>query len=157
MPNILYEHVIEVEERVITHMNSCSDGSQKRIVETNNKEKVEIMTELNLNKLEVDLNELLVKHKIRNLAVVLVHSYIYQEHEILVGKLAARLGFDNISLSHQIMPMIRMVPRGLTTCVDAYLTPHIKKYINNFVSGFQNQNVNVLFMQSDGGLTSINK
>jgi 5-oxoprolinase (ATP-hydrolysing) len=155
MPSILYEQVIEVEERVVTHRSDYSDGN--RVVETNSKEKVEILVELNLEKLETDLKELIEKYQIRNLAVVLAHSYIYEENELQVGKLAARLGFENISLSHQIMPMIRMVPRGLTTCIDAYLTPHIKKYISNFVSGFKNQHVNVLFMQSDGGLTSINK
>jgi 5-oxoprolinase (ATP-hydrolysing) len=157
MPKILYEHVIEVEERVITHMHKDESDGMNRIVETSNKEKVEILTELNLAKLEIDLKELIDTCQIRSLAVVLAHSYIYHEHEIQVGKLAARLGFDNISLSHQIMPMIRMVPRGLTTCVDAYLTPHIKQYIANFVSGFLNKSLNVLFMQSDGGLTSINK
>lgn len=53
------------------------------------------------------------------------------------------------------MPMIRIVPRGFTACADAYLTPHIKRYIQGFSSGFENElkSTKVLFMQSDGGLT----
>lgn len=68
-------------------------------------------------------------------------------------------GFLNVSLSHQVMPMIRMVPRGFTACADAYLTPHIQKYLQSFASGFKDnlKGVNVLFMQSDGGLTPMNK
>lgn len=55
--------------------------------------------------------------------------------------------------------MVRAVPRGFTACVDAYLTPHIKKYLSSFAEGFSDnlKNTNVLFMQSDGGLTPMNK
>ena len=67
------------------------------------------------------------------------------------------LGFTQISISSEVMPMIRAVPRGCTTCVDAYLTPVIKRYLTNFSSGFDAglRNVQVSFMQSDGGLTPI--
>ena len=156
MPNVLYKHVIEVEERVIPFIDGKQLYPNSRIVETENKEKVEIVTELDLDSLEKELINLKSTTNIRNIAVVLAHSYIYQEHEIKIGRLATKLGFENVSLSHQVMPMIRMVPRGLTTCVDAYLTPCIKHYIDNFISNFKSKDVNVLFMQSDGGLTSIN-
>lgn len=65
------------------------------------------------------------------------------------------VGFGHVSLSHQVMPMVRIVPRGYTSCADAYLTPHIKKYLQGFSSGFKNnlEGTRVLFMQSDGGLT----
>lgn len=53
----------------------------------------------------------------------------YEEHEIKVGLLAKELGFKQVSLSHEVMPMIKMIPRGFTACADAYLTPHIKKYL----------------------------
>lgn len=53
----------------------------------------------------------------------------YGEHEIRVGELAKLVGFPQVSLSHEIMPMARIVPRGFTACADAYLTPHIKRYL----------------------------
>jgi 5-oxoprolinase (ATP-hydrolysing) len=79
----------------------------------------------------------------------------YPEHEEAVGHVARRLGFEHVSLSHQVMPMVRIVPRGFTACADAYLTPHIHKYVSGFARGFKENlaGVNVLFMQSDGGLT----
>jgi 5-oxoprolinase (ATP-hydrolysing) len=157
MPDILYEHVIEVDERVIPYKKNVSFNTKSRVVESKNKEKIEILKDLDLQQLEKDLVDLRDNKNIKNIAVVLAHAYIFHEHEIKVGELASRLGFENISLSHQLMPMIRLVPRGLTTCIDAYLTPCIKQYIKNFLSGFKNQNINVLFMQSDGGLTSVDK
>lgn len=68
-------------------------------------------------------------------------------------------GFTQISLSHEIMPMVKLVARGFTACVDAYLTPHIKRYISGFSEGFSDnlKSTNVLFMQSDGGLTPMTK
>jgi 5-oxoprolinase (ATP-hydrolysing) len=81
----------------------------------------------------------------------------YPEHEEAVGRVAKGLGFEHVSLSHQVMPMVRIVPRGFTACADAYLTPHIQKYVSGFTRGFKENlaGVNVLFMQSDGGLTSM--
>ena len=66
-------------------------------------------------------------------------------------------GFSQISLSSEVSPMIRMVARGGTTCVDAYLTPVIKRYLASFCKGFDDnlRNVNVSFMQSDGGHSSM--
>lgn len=55
------------------------------------------------------------------------------EDELTVGELAKDVGFHQISLSHQVMPMVRIVPRGFTACADAYLTPHIKKYVQVFI------------------------
>lgn len=54
--------------------------------------------------------------------------------------------------------MVRIVPRGFTSCADAYLTPHVKRYVQSFASGFKNklEGTKVLFMQSDGGLTPMN-
>lgn len=63
-----------------------------------------------------------------------------------------------MSLSHDVMPMVRIVPRGFTACADAYLTPHVKRYVEGFCKGFKNnlEGTRVLFMQSDGGLTPMN-
>lgn len=64
-------------------------------------------------------------------------------------------GFKHVSLSHDVIPMVRIVPRGFTSCADAYLTPHVRRYLQGFTSGFKNNlsGTRVLFMQSDGGLT----
>ncbi|TYH25884.1 hypothetical protein ES288_A03G205700v1 [Gossypium darwinii] len=71
-----------------------------------------------------------------------------------VEKLAMSLGFRHVSLSSALTPMVRAVPRGLTASVDAYLTPVVKEYLSGFISRFDEglARVNVLFMQSDGGL-----
>ena len=66
---------------------------------------------------------------ITSLAVVLKHSFLFPEHEEQVGALAKSMGFTQISLSSEVMPMVKMVPRGYTAAADAYLTPHIMKYI----------------------------
>lgn len=96
---------------------------------------------------------------IRSLAVVLMHSYLYQEHETVVGRLATEIGFTHVSRSSDVMQMARIVPRGFTACADAYLTPCIKQYLEGFASGFERrlEGVHVLFMQSDGGLTPMSQ
>ncbi|KAF2318170.1 hypothetical protein GH714_002035 [Hevea brasiliensis] len=100
------------------------------------------------------LLEGLLEKGISCLAVVLLHSYTFPQHEIAVEKLAVSLGFRHVSLSSSLSPMVRAVPRGLTASVDAYLTPVIKGYLSGFISRFDDGlgKVNVLFMQSDGGL-----
>lgn len=67
-------------------------------------------------------------------------------------------GFKQVSLSHAITSMVRIVPRGFTASADAYLTPHIREYVRGFAEGFSGglKDANVLFMQSDGGLTPMN-
>ncbi|EFJ47592.1 hypothetical protein VOLCADRAFT_61291, partial [Volvox carteri f. nagariensis] len=96
---------------------------------------------------------------IRSLAVVLKHAAIFPAHEQQVGSLAREMGFTQVSLSHEVMPMVKMVPRGFTAAADAYLTPHIKKYISDFAGGFDAglKDVQVLFMQSDGGLSPVDR
>lgn len=92
---------------------------------------------------------------IRSVAIVLAHSYACPDHERRIGAIASEMGFAHITLSHEAMPMCRMVPRGYTACAEAYLTPHVARYLTSFRSGFHNKldGVDVLFMQSDGGLT----
>ena len=76
---------------------------------------MDVLTEIDLVALEKDLRDLIEKKNIRNIAVLLMHSYLDHEHENQVGELAARLGFEHISLSHKIIPMVRAVPRGITS------------------------------------------
>lgn len=61
----------------------------------------------------------------------------WSDHEKAVGDLARRLGFTQVSLSSEVMPMVRAVPRGYTVCADAYLTPKIHQYLKGFTSGFK--------------------
>lgn len=66
---------------------------------------------------------------IRSVAVVFKHAAIFPDHELLVGQLAEDMGFTQVSLSSQVMQMVKMVPRGYTATADAYLTPHIMRYV----------------------------
>ncbi|EME29950.1 5-oxoprolinase (ATP-hydrolyzing) [Galdieria sulphuraria] len=118
----------------------------------------QVLTAPNLSILRSSIEEKLKNRNISSIAVALLHSYAFPLHEKLVEKVVQTLdGVEHLSLSHELMPMLKIVPRGSTSCVDAYLTPKIKKYIKGFCSGFQNQleGVRVQFMQSDGGLCPV--
>jgi 5-oxoprolinase (ATP-hydrolysing) len=73
---------------------------------------------------EAELIKLHKDHKFDSLAVVLMHSYACPESELRIGEIAKKIGFSQVSLSHQIMQRIKLVKRGQTCCVDAYLNPH---------------------------------
>ncbi|XP_063975496.1 5-oxoprolinase isoform X2 [Diachasmimorpha longicaudata] len=158
-PSVLYSKIIEVKCRVVPALpEKCSlDHSSWRKVKGSTGEDLFVIQELNEEALMSDL-ESLKKDGIQSLAVVLAHSYSFGEHERRVGELAKSFDFLHVSLSHEVMPMIRIVPRGFTALADAYLTPHIQNYLHSFASGFEDnlKGVNVLFMQSDGGLTPMN-
>ncbi|KAL1833248.1 hypothetical protein DCAR_0103321 [Daucus carota subsp. sativus] len=154
-PSNLYEDVIEVDERVELVVDG-EDGrvrSELAVVKGVSGDFVRVVKKPSEDVLKPLLQGLLDKG-IKCLAVVLMHSYTYQEHEMYVEKLALSLGFKHVSLSSALTPMVRAVPRGLTASVDAYLTPVIKEYLSGFISKFDEGlgKVNVLFMQSDGGL-----
>ncbi|XP_018428770.1 PREDICTED: 5-oxoprolinase isoform X1 [Nanorana parkeri] len=156
MPEVLYEEVIEVEERVVLQQSDCQlpkHPSLKTFIGSTG-DSLEVWEPLNLEHLKIKLQGALSRG-IRSLAVVLMHSYTWSTHEHQVGELARSLGFTHVSLSSEVMPMIRMVPRGYTACADAYLTPCIQRYLDGFSRGFKNQlkDLQVLFMRSDGGLT----
>jgi 5-oxoprolinase (ATP-hydrolysing) len=98
----------------------------------------------------------------RSLAIVFAHSYTFPMHETLVGKLARSLGFSQVSESSQLLPMIKMVPRGVSSTADAYLTPILRLYLDGFFRGFDAKlrdgtvkNPRVEFMGSDGGLLDL--
>ncbi|KLU86400.1 5-oxoprolinase [Magnaporthiopsis poae ATCC 64411] len=107
---------------------------------------------------------------IRSIAVCLMHAYTFPDHEALVGRIAREIGFGHVSLSSELMPMIKLVSRATSVCADAYLTPAIKKYIGGFQSGFKGglgtrgvretegeRGARCEFMQSDGGLVDVDK
>ncbi|XP_061341150.1 5-oxoprolinase 1 [Gastrolobium bilobum] len=155
-PSNLYEEVVDVEERVQLVQDKEEEenqGASSSLVKGISGELIRIVKPLNEEALKPALKILLEKG-ISCLAVVLMHSYTYPQHEQQVEKLALSLGFRHVSISSALTPMVRAVPRGLTASVDAYLTPVIKEYLSGFISKFDEGlgKLNVLFMQSDGGL-----
>lgn len=154
-PSNLYEEVVEVDERVelVLDKEGVDLDSSPSLVQGISGELIKVVKPLDEEALKPLLNALLQKG-ISCLAVVLLHSYTYPQHEILLEKLALSLGFRHVSISSSLTPMVRAVPRGFTASVDAYLTPVIKEYLSGFMSKFDEGlgKLNVLFMQSDGGL-----
>ena len=87
-------------------------------------------------------------------AIVFVHGYRYPAHEARAGALAAAAGFAQVSVSHRVSPLMKMVSRGDTTVVDAYLTPILRRYIDRVAAAFEgDMGGKLMFMQSSGGLT----
>lgn len=139
LPELLYTRVIEAAERV------SADGTVLQPLE------------------ETALCTALADAKnagYKAAAVVLMHGYRYPAHEARIGELAAEAGFEQISLSHEVAPLIKLVSRGQTTVVDAYLSPVLSRYVNNVarevkgdLDGEGADGPQLLFMQSNGGLT----
>ena len=156
-PDLLYEEVVEINERVVLvkDNNTRSKYDQSSLVVGASHEQLVIEKHLDRDEVTSKLRSIL-DLGIKSLSVVFLHSYTFPDHELQVKALALEMGFEQVSISSEVMPMIRAVPRGGTTCVDAYLTPVIKKYLHSFARGFDSglsTKVKVSFMQSDGGLT----
>lgn len=156
-PGVLYEKVVEVDERIIPCPKNMTTEiyPECRLVEGRTGEHFRILKELNISEVTRNL-ETLWQDGYRSLAVVLLHSYAYPEHELKIGQLASDIGFS-VALSSKLQPMIKAVPRGMSASADAYLTPVIKSYIDsidsNFEGGLENSHgARFEFMQSDGGL-----
>src|SRR5262245_36760188 len=134
-PEMLFERVVEVDERV------RADGT------------VEI--EPNLDAIRGDLEEAL-SDGIKAVAIVFMHAYRYADHERQVAALAREMGFAQVSVSHEVSPLIKLVGRGDTTVVDAYLSPILRRYVAQ-VDGqldARNSGARLMFMMSSGGLTA---
>ncbi|MEH2243274.1 hydantoinase/oxoprolinase family protein [Nostoc sp.] len=131
LPTMLYEQVIEIDERYDAHGN----------------ELIAINIEIAKNDLQAVYNT-----GIRSCAIVFIHSDRYPEHEQQIAQIAQEIGFTQISVSHQVSPLIKLVSRGDTTVVDAYLTPILRRYVNQIAS--QLPRVKLMFMKSDGGLVA---
>ncbi|GMN03024.1 hydantoinase B/oxoprolinase family protein [Erythrobacter sp. MTPC3] len=91
----------------------------------------------------------------RSIAIALMHAYKYTEHERQVAQIARDIGFTQVSASHEVSPLPKIVSRAETTVVDAYLTPILHRYVNQFTAAFgeECEPGKLLFMQSSGGLT----
>ena len=81
---------------------------------------------------------------------MLLHGYRYHDHENSVAALAREIGFSQVSISHKVSPLMKIVGRGDTTVVDAYLSPILLRYVNQVASNLGD--TRLMFMQSNGGL-----
>lgn len=175
-PDVLYERVIEIDERVTLedyaedpqrHSTKVGHSAKDELVRGLSSEAVRILRRPSRETVRQQLQQL-HNDGFRSIAVCLVHGYTFPDHESLVGELAKEIGFDHVSLSHELMPMIKLVPRATSACADAYLTPAIKKYISGFQAGFAGglgtqsvkhesgaRGARCEFMQSDGGLVDV--
>ena len=142
-PKMLYETAIEVNERY------TATGEELQRVD-----KAEVRRDL----------QAVFARGIRSCAIVLMHSYCYPHHELEVADIAEEIGFTQISVSHQVSPLIKFVSRGDTTVVDAYLSPILRRYVekvkNNLYGRTMGKNdrsplpTKLMFMQSNGGLVN---
>ena len=85
------------------------------------------------------------------LAIVLVHGWRYTDHERRLAEIARELGFTQVSVSHEVAPLIKLIGRGDTTLVDAYLSPVLRRYVERLAAGLPPE-ARLQFMQSNGGL-----
>ena len=122
-----------------------------------------LITTVDLDEIKKDLQKL-HEEGYRSLVIVLLHSYTYPQHELAVGKVAREVGFSHVSCSSQLLPMIKVVPRGVSSTADAYLTPILYQYLDGFFSGFDSKlrdgkvrSPRVEFMGSDGGLVDADR
>ena len=130
LPEMLYERVIEAEERV---------GADGRVLQPFE---------------EMHLRERLwaaYDAGIRAVAIVFMHGWRHPAHEAQAAQLARELGFTQVSTSHETSPLMKIVSRGDTTVVDAYLSPILRRYVDQVQA--QMPGVRLFFMQSSGGLT----
>ncbi len=167
-PDVLYERVIEVDELVSLPLsdeasprNGAPGGPRPPLAGTpavgTTGEAVVVRRAPDLEAVRKALAALQAEG-IRAIAVVLKHAAVYPAHEGAIGTLAASMGFSQVSLSSVVLPAVKMVPRGFTAMADAYLTPHIVRYLDAFEAGFdagvRSGAVRLSFMQSDGGLAA---
>ncbi|OJD24359.1 hypothetical protein ACJ73_04281 [Blastomyces percursus] len=163
-PSVLYEKVVEVDERV-TLKGYAEDPDPQPIEETEDVvrgitgEYIRVLVKPDIKKVKDDL-QMLWDEGYRSIAIVLLHSYTYPAHEKLIGQAAIKMGFS-VAISSELQPMIKAVPRGMSATADAYLTPVIKEYIDsissNFIGGLASGSTRCEFMQSDGGLVDFRK
>jgi 5-oxoprolinase (ATP-hydrolysing) len=130
LPELLYERVLEVEERL------SAQG--------------EVLTSIKLDGAREELARAFADG-IRAIAIIFMHGYRFPQHERAVAQLAREIGFTQVSVSHEVSPLVKLVGRGDTTVVDAYLSPVLRRYVDQ-VGGELGERVRLLFMQSNGGL-----
>jgi 5-oxoprolinase (ATP-hydrolysing) len=129
LPDQLYTSTIEIEERL------RADGTVEQ--------------PLDRERARADL-EAAFAAGFRAVAIVLMHGYRYHQHELAVAEIATEVGFTQVSVSHRVSPLMKIVGRGDTTVVDAYLSPILRQYVDRVAA--ETGDVRLMFMQSNGGL-----
>jgi len=130
-PEALYDRVVEIDERMSV------EG--------------EVLLPLDEEAARRDL-QVAYDAGFRAVAIVLLHGFRFTDHEARVAAIAREVGFPQVSASHEVSPLMKLVGRGDTTVVDAYLSPILRRYVDR-VAGALGSNTRLLFMQSNGGLT----
>ena len=135
LPEMLYERVIEVSERIDAHGTLVTpldeDGARRSL-------------------------QAAYDAGIRAVAIAFVHGYRYAAHEARVAAIATDIGFQQVSVSHAVSPLMKLVSRGDTTVVDAYLSPLLRRYVDQVAGELEAERQSgpkLMFMQSNGGLT----
>lgn len=141
LPEMLYEQAIEVTERYNAHGEELQPVQEAPLI-------AQLQQAYNSG--------------IRSCAIALMHGYRYPKHEQQIAEIARKIGFTQISVSHQVSPLMKLVSRGDTTVVDAYLSPILRRYVDRVagqLSGNQSKHSapTLMFMQSNGGLTDAQK
>jgi 5-oxoprolinase (ATP-hydrolysing) len=130
LPELLYRRVIEVDERIGAHGDVVQaldeEGARHSLQEA-------------------------FDAGLRSLAIVFMHGYRHTRHEASVARIAREIGFTQVSTSHEVSPLMKLVARGDTTVVDAYLSPILRRYVDQVAGDLPG--VTLQFMQSSGGLT----
>jgi 5-oxoprolinase (ATP-hydrolysing) len=134
-PDLLYEKVVEVDERVL------ADGT--------------VEAPLSEEDLRMALAGL-ADAGFRAVAIVFMHAYRYPAHERLAARVARDMGFAQVSVSHEVSPLVKLVGRGDTTVVDAYLSPILSRYVAQVAGELdvRRTGARLMFMMSSGGLTA---
>jgi len=132
LPSMLYDRVVEIDERV---------GVEG-----------DVLVPLDEAQSRVELEKVL-SSGIDALAIVLMHGWRHDAHETCLAEIARELGFAQISVSHDVAPLIKLVGRGDTTVVDAYLSPVLRRYVDRVAAGLPS-GTDLHFMQSNGGLAA---
>jgi len=142
LPELLYERVAEIDERLDAHGQVLQAPDAELI--------------------RADLAAAF-EDGIRAIAIVLMHGYRFTDHEALVADIARKVGFTQISVSHRVSPLMKLVSRGDTTVVDAYLSPILRRYVDRVADSLDAYKgaggvagPRLMFMQSNGGLTDAN-
>ncbi len=134
LPELLYERVIEAQERVGAHGDVVQPLDEAHL-----RERLWAAFDAGL----------------RSVAIVFLHGYRYTAHEQAAARLAREVGFTQVSTSHETSPLMKFVSRGDTTVVDAYLSPILRRYVDQVAA--EMPDVPLYFMQSSGGLTDAHR
>lgn len=130
LPELLYQQVIEIVERIGAHgdiVTAMDEEATRRALQR------------------------AYDSGLRSLAIVFMHGYRFHAHELAAERIARAIGFTQVSVSHRVSPMMKLVARGDTTVVDAYLSPILRRYVDQVADELPG--VNLQFMQSSGALT----